>query len=361
MLLELPSELIYHIATYLPNASALSHLAQTCRQLYRIIAADNWRIYRALLQSFFPGIQTPPIWRDAAQALTARARAIDRHAIVWRFALPPQDVTKIGSHNAVRRDNPTLGYRPAIDSYETWTGDTWGDRREVLAWGAADELIVRIKESGKRKKEQWLVFNDLEMITSYDDICGVHLLKPNYRHKDLDKEHLIVGRVRGDLFHLALSADGRSHEYRQKFLTFGSELDRMDISDGPEPVIAAHLDDGSIAFYSTTTGDAEVEPFTYLRIDGEAVARRQKHSRFLSRERIAVGTGVRTHALSVSTLCQGGLSTFREIRSDLLDLEVRAGFSWRASVGAIAPLNPQTVGGGPGDVFLAGWGDRVVR
>ncbi|KAJ9403842.1 hypothetical protein DTO045G8_8405 [Paecilomyces variotii] len=360
MLSELPSEIVYHIATFLPTASALVHLAQTCRRLYNIITAEDARIFRAFVQNRFPTIETPPFWKDATQALTSRARALDRHAIIGRFVIPPPDAIKVGAHQATRRDNPTLGYRPAIDSYEVWLGDRWSDRREVLAWGAADELALRIKESGRRKHEQWLMFNDLDHISSYDDICGVHLLRPGHPGKDVDNEHVIFGRVRGDLVHMAIEPDKGTHEYRQKFITHGSEIDAIELNNGPQSILAANFNDGSIAFFHTTTREPEVQPFSKLQAASQELSR-QKCSKFLSSDRLAVCAG--NSSASVYTITPSEVSTLRQFQLDPQDLANVHYTTPKAHVTAFSPLNisATTGGGSPGDTFLAAWSDGGIR
>ncbi|KAI9931759.1 hypothetical protein MW887_010338 [Aspergillus wentii] len=324
MLSDLPSEIIYQIAVYLPTANALASLAQTCHRLHDIITAEDSRIFRAFVKSRFPSIKTPPYWKDAAQALTCRSRALDRNAVIGRFVVPPQNAIKVGSHQAVRNDNPTHGYRPAIDSYEVWNGDRWADRKEVLVWGAADELAVRIKQGGTHEGQKWLVFNDLNHISSYDDICGVHLLKPEHPSKEEDKEHLIFGRVRGELLHLAISPDTAGHEYKQRFMTYGLVLERIELSNVPEPILAAHFLNGSIALYHTTTGEAEVEPFAQLQNASDG-ASRIRYSKFLSPSRIAIGTGRLENSLSIFAITPEQVSVYREIGVDSLDFEEHIG------------------------------------
>lgn len=354
MLSELPSEIIYQITVYLPTANALTHLAQTCRRLYQIITAENSRIFRAFVQSRFPSIRTPPFWKDAARALTSRSRALDRHAVVGRFILPPHNAIRLGAHQATRRDNPTLGYRPAIDSYEAWNGESWADRKEVLAWGAGAELVVRITQTGTRPQDNWFVLNDLDHITSWDDICGVHLLGPDYYGKEPDKEHLIFSRVRGDIAHLAISPDGGIYEYKQQFVSYGLELDQTDLSDGAEPILAAHYDNDDVALYHTTTGERNVEPFAWLQGGAHRIA--GKYSKLLSPSLAAVGTADYKNPLSISKISENGVLHYRDLCMDIV------GEGWDcANVSAIAPLNSHPFTGSAGNVFLAAWGDSVVR
>lgn len=362
MLTELPAEIIYNIALHLPAVSCLTSLAETCHRFHKLIAAEDSRIFRTFLKTKFPWIEPPPFSKDAARALTSRSRALDRRAVVGRFVVPPENVIKVGSHRGTRADTPTLGYRPAIDSYEVWNGDFWSDRKEVLAWGAADELIVRIRQTGSQPSDKWVVFNDLDHVSSYDDICGVKLLKPEQFFQKPDQEHLIFGRVRGELVHLSITPDNGAHKYEQEFVTHGTGLERIDLSDGPEPVLAAHFDNGSIALYHTITDQAKVHPFARLQTGYEGVSR-NKYSKFLSPRRLAIGTGRAQDSLSIMAVTSDSVELERQIGIDALDIPIEQRTSWRANanVSAVAPLTAQADGGKSGDVFLAAWGDRAVR
>ncbi|CAG7978966.1 unnamed protein product [Penicillium nalgiovense] len=358
MLYELPSEIIYQIATFLPTANALAHLAQTCRRLHDIITAENSRIFRAFVRSRFPSIETPPFWKDAAQALTSRSRALDRKAIIGRFVVPPETITKIGSHEVTRRDNPTLGYRPSIDSYEIWNGQRWADRKEVLAWGAANQLVMRIRQTGARSQEDWLVFNDIDHISSYDDICSLHLLSSGNKYiNDTNVEHLIFGRVRGDIAHLAISPNEATFEYKQKFLAYGLKLDRTDLSSDTDSTLAAHFENGSIAFYHTQTDEEEIEPFTWLLPEGSS---RTNYSKLLSSSLVAVGTGNVENSLSISKITPDGISAYRKIGIGSLDTDPTS-LKSQVNIGAIEPLNNHNLAASPGEVFLTAWDDYTVR
>ena len=358
MLYDLPSEIIYHIAVHLPTAHALAHLAQTCRRLHVIITAEDSRIFRAFVQSRFPSIKIPPFWKDAAQALASRSRALDRNAIIGRFVVPPETATKVGAHEVTRRDNPTLGYRPAIDSYEIWNGLSWADRKEVLAWGAANQLVMRIKQTGVRSQEKWIQFNDVDHISSYDDICSLHLLSSLERYQqDADIEHLIFGRIRGDIAHLAICTSEATYEYKQKFLTYGLGLDKTDLSNDTDRTLAAHFENGSIAFYHTANEKEEIEPFTWLRPEGFS---RNTYSKLLSSSLVAVGTGEAKSALSISKITPDGVSPYRTIGADSLDTDSTS-LKSKVNIGSIEPLNKHVLSGSPGEVFLTAWGDCTVR
>ncbi|KAL4806853.1 hypothetical protein BDV18DRAFT_120559 [Aspergillus unguis] len=360
LLLDLPPEIIYLIATHLPTASALAYLARSCRRLHQILASEDWRIFRAFVKSRFYNIRTPPFWKDVAQALTSRSRALDRHAVIGRFVLRPSNAEQVGaSTQATRGDNPTHGYRPAIDSYEVWNGSSWHDRREVLAWGAAHELVLQIRQTGAQTVHKSLVFNDLEHISSHDDIRGVHLLRPEHRAKSHDQEHLIFGRMRGELVHLAIAPDHQSYEIKQKFQTSGLEIERTDMCDGADPILAAHLSNGTIVFYNTTMDGPEIQAFGRIQIDA-GLSARNKSSKFLSPTRFAVATGRSEDAIAISTISQERIAHEHLISADFLVPGASNGLSKKATVTAIAPLCGQT-GESPGNTFLAAWGDGVMK
>lgn len=362
MLSELPSEIIYHIAKFLPTANAITHLAQSCRRLYKIITAEESGLFRVFVQHRFPSIRTPPFWKDAACALTSRSRALDRLGIIGRFVTPPENITRIGLHEVTRRDNPTLGYRPAIDSYEVWNGGSWAEKKEVLAWGAGHQLVMRIKQSGNRPRENWAVFNDVEHASSYHDICGVHLLGADYASEESDTEHLIFSRMRGDIVRLALSATDATHEYKQKFMANGRDIIRTDLSDGTEPLLSADLDDGSIAFYHMDTAGHEVEPFALIPPDTSSPSRK-RYSKLLSSSRVSVANVKAESSLSISTVSPDGISPLREIGVDSLDIitEEQVDIRGQPKIIAMAPLNTHPLAGSPGDIFLAAWGDNAIR
>ncbi|OOF97216.1 hypothetical protein ASPCADRAFT_143473 [Aspergillus carbonarius ITEM 5010] len=359
MLTDLPPEIIQLIACYLPSASALVNLSRTCHRMHRIVAAENWRIFRAFVKTRFPGVETPEIWREAVQALTSRSRALDKHAVIGRFVFPASGAVKVGSHQSLRGDNPTHGYRPALDSYEVWNSSAWNDRKEVLAWGAADELVLRISHPGAGPQGKWVVFSDLDHISSHDDICGVHLLRPEHRAKEPQNEHIIFARVRGEIFHLSIDPDGASHEYKQQFLTSGLPIEATDLSYGADPILSAHLSNGSIVFFSTTLDEKKVQPFARLSVDPSADpgnAARNKYSKFLSPSLFAVSTGRVHDAIAISTIAPERLSLERELSVESVDFErLNLHTPIKSNVNAIAPLDPT------GQVFLAAWGDRAVR
>jgi hypothetical protein len=354
---DLPSEIICNIALHIPTANGITRLAQTCRRIYNIISVEESWLFRAFVQTKFPAINTPPFWKDAACALTSRSRAVDRLGVIGRFVILPKSITRIGIQEETRQDNPTMGYRPPIDSYETWNGQSWADRKEVLAWGAGEKLLMRSKQSGKQPRDDWILFNDVDEPSSHDDILGLHVLQPEHG-KEADIENVIFGRRQGDIRHIALSITDASYEYKKTFRTEGLELDETDLMHGSNPILCAQFLQGSTALYHTGTDAEDVQPFAWIRPDRSSRGRKAK---LLSSSRIAVATMDDKDSLVISRIAQDGIFTEDTIGISSLDVDDKLGHYTCQAISAIAPLNNHPLAGSPGDVFLAAWGDRAVR
>lgn len=378
MLSELPSEIIYHIVSYLPAVNSVINLAQTCRHLYNVISADNYRILQAFVQSQFASIEAPPFWADAARALTSRSRAFDRRAIIARFVLPPDNVTRIGHTKTVRTDHPTLGYRPVIDSYESWYGNSWASRKEVLVWGAGADLVLRIKDFGRKHLRStdhntvphnvlrrrtsgtpqdgvaWAIFNDLQGVDSWDDISSVHLLRSSESSWS-DKEEVIFGRRNGSLVRMSISSEKASSKVEKRYLTGGRNLEGTDISCGSRKVLAASMDSNSIVLFRVDAEENDVPPFATLKTTAHGSAR-HRCSRILNDETIALGSNGEANKISIFRFSYSDVEGTNELRIDD-DGEPR-----KAKVTVIEPLPVSHItGGNPGDVFLSGWEDSKTR
>ncbi|KAI2788877.1 hypothetical protein POX_e06901 [Penicillium oxalicum] len=359
---ELPSEIICQVVLHLPTANAITRLAQTCRRIHKILKAEEAWLFRAFVRSKFPGIQTPPFWKDAVCALTSRSRALDRLGIIGRFVTVPdsETVTRIGVPDAVRQDNPTLGYRPPIDSYEIWNGESWAAKKEVLAWGAGEKLLLRTRHTGKHCSDDWVLFNGVDEPSSHDDILGLHLLDAEHG-KDGDVENVIFGRRRGDLRQVALSSSAADYEYKKTFQTEGLELSDTDLMRGPDPILCAQFLQGATALYQVASEKEIVQPFAWIQPERSSRGRRAK---LLSSTRIAVATMNERDSLIISRIRPDGVYTEETIEAGLLGVnsnQIQRNHHAPQAISVIEPLHDHPLADHSGNVFLAAWGDRAVR
>ncbi|EGE06279.1 F-box domain-containing protein [Trichophyton equinum CBS 127.97] len=371
MLLRLPPELIFSIAAFLPTASCLLRLAQTCRRLYTIVAADNYRIFQAFVQGQYPTAVVPPLWRDAAHALTLRSHAFRCRAVTARYVEPPSNAARIGKPKTTRRDKPTLGYRPVIDSYESWYGNHWFARKEVLAWGAGADVVLRIKDLNSHDRAgeasgcqqdtydgaKWVVFNDLPSVNSWDDVAGLHLLGDDSSSVDsLDAEDLIVGRRNGELTRLSISPSQGSATHRAFFDTQGHKLDYTDLSVGTERVLAASLDRGEIAFYKLDSDNDSVQPFVSLKAHLHG-ASRNRCSKLLSNRRIVVGADGESSKIEVFSFDETDVKTECTIRIEDDEAERKPRVTAMAPLPALSSMKETS----SQDLFLSGWEESKIR
>ncbi|GLI77513.1 hypothetical protein PoHVEF18_005803 [Penicillium ochrochloron] len=250
-----------------------------------------------------------------------------------------------------------MGYRPPIDSYETWNGQSWADKKEVLAWGAGEKLLMRTRQSGKQHRDEWILFNDVDEPSSHDDILGLHLLQPEHG-KENDVENVIFGRRQGDIRHIALSTSGASHKYKKTFRTEGLELNETDLMHGSNSILCAQFLQGSTALYHTATDDEDVQPFAWIRPERSSRGRKAK---LLSSSCIVVATMDAKDSLVISRISPDGIFPEETIGISSLEVEDRLGDYTCQAISAIEPLNNHPLAGSHGDVFLAAWGDRTVR
>lgn len=354
MLQGLPTEVIYHIANFLLTASDLANLSQTCRRLNGVIRADNWRIFRTFVQSRFPRIEIPPLWKDATQALTSRARALDRYGVVARV-ISPTGATKVGVLAHTRHDHPTFGYRPVIDSYEIWIGGSWLERREVLIWSHAAELLLRIRSLGVHAKDKLLRFLDVKDITSHHDVCGVHLLRPGHPRKETGREHFIFARCSGVIKHVSISPEDGSYQIVQSFVVPSGPLIQTSFGGGPDYILATRSINGAVMLYHTThTAVDPVQPFTAI-VAPEDTGFNLSEPEFLSPKRIAV---VKSKVASKSSiLVHDIVSEKPALIREIIPEDSLSGSRLASNVHAITCLASACFGAAsPGNVFLAGTG-----
>lgn len=186
MLENLPIEILQQVAGHLPTASAIVNLSLTSKKLHERLAVDDYAIFRQFVQNRFPSISSPPLWKEAALILTSRSRAWDRKAFIASACQPPRDDQFWPTRVEPRQ---RFGFVPVIDSYEIW--DIGTARREVLAWGAAGRLRLRITENGTTSWRTWRMPDDH---LPQNDILEMRLLKPHQRQME-SNEQMIIRRA----------------------------------------------------------------------------------------------------------------------------------------------------------------------
>ncbi|KAL8653272.1 MAG: hypothetical protein Q9210_002199 [Variospora velana] len=377
---DLPPELLAQIVSYAANARTLSCVALTCSKLHKFLQSNEG--YRAFVQRRFPSIQTPPCWKDAAHGLTTLSRAWVRKSIVARCIRPPQDPRRPRIQDQRRPRGQTMGYQPVIDSYGIWTDSEWKSRKEVVAWGAGAELIIRVKWMGNGIEEEWhtarrnngntaefdqhhhrskwWTIRDPLVREGQDDITVVKLLK--HGQKPLSHcEYIIVGRASGKLD--MLSIDTRTPDewrYETHFITEEQHIRSASVNSAEEPLLAACINDRTVAIYSVSVGHDFVPPLGKIQVTEPNVSESSWvwYTIFLRQDRLAVSIGPSTEPIQIFDVRPHAISSYRIRAFSIQERSKEGGIGLlRTSISSLVPL----AGAPEGDLFLSGGYDGIIR
>ena len=383
-LVNLPFELLASIVRYLSTAHAIRTFSLACRTLKRFIDQEGWRIFT---HQRFPSIPTPPLWRDSAHALTTLSRNWDRRSLVAKYLEPSGTITALPTGNQIQRwkrpRGQSMGYQPVIDSYSEWIGPGWTDRKELLAWSAGTELVLRIKQTTQRAARQWRraasdprrLFCENRWFTykspgsseGRDDITSLKLLRPSQFDVDSvngDAQHVILGRANGDLRRLEFNLSSPGEPYSQAYATRGHNVLALDVSSSTSPLLASCLGDCRVTLYNVYNDKLLNEPISEIALSDLRSSNRVWSCKFLSETLLAVGTGPSKDPLNIYHITPGGVSQHPLRKTDEVNFEPDVGNAWTfpTSIYAVAPLpSSSTASALPGEVFLSGAFDGRIR
>lgn len=370
-LTDLPPELIQQIASYLPSASSIIALDLTCRKLHGSIASDGYRVFREFVLNRFPSISCPPLWREAARALTTRSRAWDRKAFVGRVLVPePSSRESRAMVRNANRPRRSMGYVPALDSYEEWNGGNWASRNQALAWGAGPLVVLRrmrkarptdtegkvtqdVLINGVRTTTHWTVVESQHDASPQQDILDLYLLKPEQREGDA--EQFIFRRANHEISKIQCNANEDICSAQGSFDTGRNPCEAMDLSPGSKPLLAVCHHD-SIRLYLGNSTDSIITPdFQIPRSQDSPDLCFGRSLKFITPERFALAEN-RLHDMVTSPIRVYQMDNASASETSLIELETGSARERARIPTALAPIM-----GEYGHVFLAGWSDGVIR
>jgi hypothetical protein len=367
MLENIPIEILQQVAGHLPTASAIVNLSLTSKKLHQKLAVDDYSIFRQFVQNRFPSILSPPLWKDVACILTSRSRAWDRKAFIASACQPPRDDQFWPTRVEPRQ---RFGFVPVIDSYEVW--DIGTARREVLAWGAAGRLRLRITENGTTSWRTWRMPDDH---LPQNDILEMRLLKPHQRQIE-SNEQMIVRRATKEIVKVESGIEGGdilpesrypSDQFLRntKYSTNPDFVDCMDISNAIEPILAV-CNTKTIQLFPVHSSDAITQPSNTYQLEHKFDYKHRKRcAKFLSTEKLALSVqfleGRVQSPIDVYHVTPHGLvQDMSPATHSVHGAEDHR--SGRHCANAIAPLDASaSLTGRAGEVFLSGWSDGIAR
>ncbi|KAK8237974.1 hypothetical protein HDK90DRAFT_411656 [Phyllosticta capitalensis] len=400
MLADLPAELLANITTHVERAQDLRNFSRTCRQLNSFVREEGWKIFARSRFPSFPRVDQSA--HHIVHSLTTLSRNFDRKAIVARNLEPSGSIMSLNTREQLatwkKPRGQTIGYLPCLDSYEKFNGGDIHGRREILAWSAGSDLVVRAKETGPavealydscspadrhtyfdqyHHKTDWHVFKIPGSIEGRDDITCIQILRPWQRKFSPNfgryVEPIVVGTADGELNLLHLNLDVVPSWRRYIYNTSNRIVRAISTSPSPRPLLAAALGRSDLALYPVypgnnhdTSGVEPVSEFDLLPDDGTEQLPRIWSARFLSHESLLVGVGPSKEPIQLCAITPTGFAS-EPIRK----------FSIGASISDLISSNPDSkmssaysLSGLPSasdperddpNLFLSGWYDGVVR
>ncbi len=381
----LPPEILGQIVTHITTAKELCHLSLACKRLHTFVENDGFRVFSQTLFPYvqFPSTHTASFWRDALHGLTTQARNWDRKAFIAWIICSETDANQKNERNRRHTRNAprgqTMGFIPVIDSYEAWYGGDWSSRKEIVAWGAGADLVVRTRTMGRKAQDiwstavnrspknfnahhhtyKWANYHEPGVNEGLDDITFVKLLQ---QASIDDLEQFIIGRVSGALQLVSLNKNTSQSQVRCSFTTNGHPV-RSATTNGVQTLLAACLSDSIVSLYSISSSTShivpEIAPVAETSAKPSGQVGRTWTSRFLSNERLAVGYGPAQQTIRIYNVGRGELTSES---SGLYNPEAGRHGDHSTSVYSISPIaTSSSAGGTGGDTFLSGAYDGLVR
>ncbi|RYN18313.1 hypothetical protein AA0113_g9774 [Alternaria arborescens] len=381
----LPNEILSLITNHLERPRDLLYLSLVSRRLREFEKLDGWK---ALLKGRFGLGGLDPDAYNAVHGLTTLCRNWDRRGLIARYLEPTEKTMSMNTWQAERWRGPqgqTMGYQPSIDSYEEMYG-SWGERREVLAWSAGTQIVLRTKETGAtiekiRKREEgldpasdqtwtydafkhlntWFTYKIPDSFEGRDDITKMKLLRPHQR--DLAFEEIVFGTASGQLSLLSVSPDLAETKVQQ-YDTNRRGINDLSVSSSSSPMLATALADSSLALYPIdrdNSSDETIRPSSEVKTTSDGASFGRIWScEFLSSDTVAVGWGPHTEPIEVYHIGPEGLNPTPLRRFNVA--HALHAHSRPTSIYPILPM-PSTAQGASeaGHTFLSGGYDGIIR
>ena len=387
----LPNEILSLITSHFDRPSDLLHLSLTSHRLTAFAKLDGWK---AFLKGRFciSGLDLDAA--NSVHGLTTLYRNWERKGFVARYLEPTKNTRSLNTWAATPWRGPqgqTMGYQPSIDSYEDMFG-AWSERREVLAWSAGTQIVMRVKETGARGRAAWAKQKELESepdqtfsydalknanswfsykipesVEGRDDITSLRLLRPHQTHDTA--ESIVFGTASGQLSRLTVYPD-RAETVEQQYDTTRRAIESISVSPFGEPLLAATLGDSSLALFPLHDDNSEtpVGPITQVTpsTSGPRTSRIWSCD-FLSDDKVAIGMGPSHEPIHVYQITPEGFlsSPLRTFNLDPTSWDNTSSTHAplrSTSIYPLLPLRGSTTGGSDaGTVFLSGGYDGIVR
>ncbi|GAB7340501.1 hypothetical protein MBLNU457_6923t1 [Dothideomycetes sp. NU457] len=426
---DLPPELLDQITSYLSSASSLRSLSLTSRNLNAYITTSGHRTFiharfplqaQSLPHPSLPSLPSSPVFKSsnpttkskpkrngttprpeappldtaesytnfytsASRALTSLSRASTRRSFLASYIQPSGTITSLSSTGEKesmttwkRPKGQTMGFQPVVDCYETFVANSgaggydWARRREVLAWSAGAEVLVRVRRPGEAGREtEWWSYRPEGAMEGRDDVTSVRLLRRQEGSEE--GERVVAGTANAKLRLLAMPPREGEGVVTAEFKTQGRSVRSTSVDEG-DGLLAANLGDTFLAIYSLSNtkstsgkGSRRVQPLSHINaLPTAKPGCRIWSTKFLSQSTLAIGLGPSVEPIHIFTITPSGLHAEADRTFSLIDdldsrLDNVGTVRTSSSVYPIEPI-PSAVGDTKNaTTFLSGGYDGVIR
>lgn len=265
----------------------------------------------------------------------------------------------------LRTQDPQRGFPTAIDCCEDLSSPRWSDKRTVVAWAMAGQIVLRIKDGDEISTGTTSTSLDVD---TTQDITAIHLLRPHQRSSDQEK--IIVQRDNGELSRWVSDPDNLL--LLDKTIYSKPAINPMNyvhniqtaISNAPRPLLVQSRPDG-LQIWDATSQARESAPLSSLSYDNEPEGLRTTCVKFLADDRFALsgrdprlrgGEFIRIYSLRPDGHCEVSNSLSARAFMSPADLSLQIVALTMAPLDGVCSLAGRT-----GEVFLTGYSDKVVR
>ncbi|KAK3402170.1 hypothetical protein B0T20DRAFT_370294 [Sordaria brevicollis] len=200
-LADLPHEILLLILSSLPTATDVSHLGLTCRTFRQLIVSEGWRAFvLAGFPSLVNSIPAPTTssssqggqqngtggrsgWQQVAESLTWQSRCWDKRSLTFCAIYPsssPHQTRGPQQHGGQGQTQRGNIFQSVVDAdFDFATG------RELLVWGAGEDLVARRRDWGGGQKSKsapkfsWFKHEGREegWRKGYDDVVALQVMR----------------------------------------------------------------------------------------------------------------------------------------------------------------------------------------
>lgn len=374
---NLSLDILLVIFSYLDTARSVASLAVTCKKLHSIVQTNGWRIF---IRSCFRSLSLPQNigdgeWMAWARDLTSQSRDWERRA--FSAAVFKRTAKKQPGQFRTQTIPPHI----VVDARSRFEGRS---EREILAWGAGEDVVVRIRQSEPSgpTSETWMSMDGAAegFESGKDDVTAISILED----ASTGEAGVIVGRASG---HLELLSTNQA-DFGQPLASFypasaegqddlhQKEIQEIDLSSSQDTLAVITKDnaliytwDGLQSITDQTEGgfDVVIQPAEILNLrnmQNSPDFRLLRAVKFMGNGDLAVGMTSSTEPLRYLTRTPTGVEIINAVKlqpSNRCKESYIYDNSVQQSVRGLLPVDTSSFAGGSGSVILSSYDDGTIR